>query len=465
MAGTAGYMSPEQATGGKVDARSDVFSFGSVLYEMVTGQRAFSGETRVETLAAVMKEQPKSPSELVPGVPPELERVILRCLRKEPERRFQHMMDVKVELQEIKEESDSAAVATPPVAGPRSASAWAVAGLAASRPCWPSARWPPGSGSPAWPRCRHRASSRSPRMQRTRGGRRRSRRTASRWHSTGQGREADNRDIYVKMIGSSELHRLTTDPAFEAASELVAGWPTHRVRAVVSGTAAIHIVSPLGGSEPEAERLARRPGALSWSPRRSMAGCSARPLEVRDGARGRRHLASVPVEGGEPRHGHAASAGRGRLEAPCVLPGRASPGLRCMRHAPRPPTPCDVHLLDLGPDFLPSRLSAPPDTAGVFRSTGMDWARDGALASSTAPSRGPTCSISGGSASRGTGRRSVSRRPGWGRCHRPSRLPASRLAFARRLDARGHRPLRPRKGRRRSSLVSSFYERHVTLLA
>jgi serine/threonine-protein kinase len=111
VAGTPAYMSPEQASGGTVDARSDVFSFGSVLYEMVAGRRPFGGGSSAEMLAALLKEPPKPPSELVPDVPKELERIILRCLRKEPERRFQHMADVKVELEEVKEESDSQAAA------------------------------------------------------------------------------------------------------------------------------------------------------------------------------------------------------------------------------------------------------------------------------------------------------------------------------------------------------------------
>jgi Tol biopolymer transport system component len=118
VTGTAGYMSPEQATGGKVDARSDVFSFGAVLYEMVTGRRAFAGKTVSETLAAVVRDQPNAPRELVPGIPEALERLILLCLRKEPDRRFQHMSDVRVELQEIKEDSDSAALAPAGVARP-----------------------------------------------------------------------------------------------------------------------------------------------------------------------------------------------------------------------------------------------------------------------------------------------------------------------------------------------------------
>jgi serine/threonine protein kinase len=77
-------MSPEQATGGKVDARSDVFGFGAVLYEMVTGRRAFAGKTVSETLTAVVRDQPRAPRELLPEIPEALERLILRCLRKEP---------------------------------------------------------------------------------------------------------------------------------------------------------------------------------------------------------------------------------------------------------------------------------------------------------------------------------------------------------------------------------------------
>ena len=127
-------MSPEQAAGGAVDARSDIFSFGAVLYEMVTGRRPFGGSSSAEMLAALLKEQPKPPSELVPDVPKELERIILHCLRKEPGRRFQHMADVKVELQELKEESDSQASAPAGAATAKRRSrrrwmAWAAAGF------------------------------------------------------------------------------------------------------------------------------------------------------------------------------------------------------------------------------------------------------------------------------------------------------------------------------------------------
>ena len=104
--GTAAYMSPEQAEGKAVDARSDIFSFGALLYEMLTGKRAFGGESRMATISAVLRDEPKPLSEIRAGVPRELERIIARCLRKDPGRRFQHMEDLRVALEEVKEESE-----------------------------------------------------------------------------------------------------------------------------------------------------------------------------------------------------------------------------------------------------------------------------------------------------------------------------------------------------------------------
>jgi len=115
VVGTTAYMSPEQAQGMPVDARSDIFSFGAVLYEMVTGKRAFRGDTKVATLSAILKEEPELVSSICKEAPPELGRIIARCLRKDPERRFQHMDDLKVALEELKEESDSGALKVKPV--------------------------------------------------------------------------------------------------------------------------------------------------------------------------------------------------------------------------------------------------------------------------------------------------------------------------------------------------------------
>jgi serine/threonine protein kinase len=111
IAGTAAYMAPEQATGGTVDARTDIFSFGAMLYEMVTGSRAFPGSSTADTLSAVIRAQPTPPSAVV-AIPGDLEKIILRCLRKDPQRRYQHIGDVKVALQDVKEESESGVTAS-----------------------------------------------------------------------------------------------------------------------------------------------------------------------------------------------------------------------------------------------------------------------------------------------------------------------------------------------------------------
>jgi len=119
ITGTPAYMSPEQATGASVDARSDIFSFGAVLYEMVTTRRAFQGDSVAQTLSAVVHDEPKAPHELVPAVLPDLERLILRCLRKDPTRRVQDMADVKVQLLELQEQSAHRQPLPSPARGPR----------------------------------------------------------------------------------------------------------------------------------------------------------------------------------------------------------------------------------------------------------------------------------------------------------------------------------------------------------
>ena len=116
--GTAGYMSPEQAEGKSADARSDIFSFGALLYQMVTGRRAFPGDNVITILAAVINQEPAPVATFVPNAPRELESVISRCLKKDPEHRIQHMVDVKIALEEVLERVESPSGPLP-VAKPR----------------------------------------------------------------------------------------------------------------------------------------------------------------------------------------------------------------------------------------------------------------------------------------------------------------------------------------------------------
>jgi serine/threonine protein kinase len=107
IVGTVSYMSPEQAEGKKVDARSDIFSFGAVLYEMITGKRAFGGDSIVSILSSILRDQPKPAAEIAHGLPRELDRIVTRCLQKDPARRYQHAGDLKIDLQRVEEELDA----------------------------------------------------------------------------------------------------------------------------------------------------------------------------------------------------------------------------------------------------------------------------------------------------------------------------------------------------------------------
>ena len=105
--GTVGYMSPEQVQGRTIDQRSDIFSFGCILYEAATRQRPFTADSDIETLHKILKEKPAPIEELNPQVPGELRRLIRRCLHKNADQRLQSMKDLSLELAEIAEEYDT----------------------------------------------------------------------------------------------------------------------------------------------------------------------------------------------------------------------------------------------------------------------------------------------------------------------------------------------------------------------
>ena len=116
--GTAGYMAPEQVRGAPTDHRADIFSFGTILYEMLTGQRAFQGESSIETMNAILKEEPKELSQTSARIPANIARVLLHCLEKDPSARFQSARDIAFHLESLSD-TDSASIRSTVSAAPR----------------------------------------------------------------------------------------------------------------------------------------------------------------------------------------------------------------------------------------------------------------------------------------------------------------------------------------------------------
>ena len=122
-------MTPE---GGEVDARSDIFAFGALLHEMVTGRKAFQGKTQASVAAAILKEDTRPLSTMVPAIPPALDRLVQRCLAKDPDDRWQSATDLARELSWIAA-GDAPTAETAPTSAPRGSArvAWSMAGLLA----------------------------------------------------------------------------------------------------------------------------------------------------------------------------------------------------------------------------------------------------------------------------------------------------------------------------------------------
>lgn len=125
--GTVGYMAPEQVSGKPADHRADIFAFGAILYEVLTGTRAFRKPTAAETMSAILNEDPPPASQLVATIPPALQKVVRRCLEKNPAERFQSASDLAFALEALSD-ADVQSASVPPVRRSRSQLTFYVAG-------------------------------------------------------------------------------------------------------------------------------------------------------------------------------------------------------------------------------------------------------------------------------------------------------------------------------------------------
>ncbi len=266
--GTVGYMSPEQVRGQRADHRSDIFSFGAVLYEMLSGRQAFRGDSAVETMSAILTEDAPEPSRTTASIPQTLDRIVRRCLEKNPEERFQSARDLAFALAAL---SDSLPIETAaPTARPRAGARWPLvvgAGVALAVAAAAYSKWPRGAPSSVRATVtpftsfvgQEVAPSFSPDGSEI----------AFAWSSDTPGRN-DQFELYVKVVGSEKVLRLTTHPA----SSLYPAWsPDGRVIAfsrATKGESGIFVVPALGGPERKLTdmRFSRlwRGMALSWSP-------------------------------------------------------------------------------------------------------------------------------------------------------------------------------------------------------
>jgi hypothetical protein len=362
--GTAAYMSPEQAEGKPLDARSDIFSFGAVLYEMATGRRAFAGESKAAIIAAVLNKEPSLPHKKAPQVPAELERVTLRCLRKDPGKRQQHMVDVRVLLEELREEFESGKLQATPAIKTRLRWPWgAIAALVLAI----------AVGAGLW--FAHSREEQPPRVV-----------PLTTFAGIGnypsfspdgnqvvfawEGEKPNNWDLYVKMIGSATTLRLTTDPA----PDLYPAWSRdgRQIAFLRAGhPTAIYLISPLGGPAQKIVDFDAAPaGAPAWSPDGKFLVVARSNHALKGERLGALYL--VPVLGGEPRALLIPDPGRHHLFPAFNPAGRLLAFASCGDVG----SDCDISLVVLSTDFLPQ--GRPRQIRKVAADlAGLAWAADG----------------------------------------------------------------------------------------
>jgi eukaryotic-like serine/threonine-protein kinase len=368
--GTASYMSPEQAEGRQVDARSDIFTFGAVLYEMLNGCRAFRGDSMMSTLAAIIRAEPEELSE---DVPLKLRRLVEQYLHKDPDRRCQHMSDVRQVLEDLKADSESGSRATKRMVLPARSSRsllWPAAGFAVAvlaavlwfiRDTTPS----PEPVHVAAPLTTFVGTERHPTFSPD------GNQVAFSWG----GEREDNFDIYVTLIGTPTPLRLTKDPADDTGP----AWsPDGRWIAFVrsrlgDSSEEVVVVPAIGGPERVlAEVPIAHPNGFATSPYLDWTPASDHLFVGLNGNDGEpAGLFLLSVETGELRRLTAGPSG-----ATDSQPSLAPDGRTLAFARRRGDARYDLYLLPLAEDFEasgePKRL---PGSLGA--TTGSAWAPGG----------------------------------------------------------------------------------------
>jgi Tol biopolymer transport system component/predicted Ser/Thr protein kinase len=260
IAGTVAYMSPEQAQGQPVDARSDIFSFGALLYEILSGARAFRGDSAAATLAEILTKDPPP----IANLPGDVEKLLTRCLRKEPARRAQSMADVRVALLELKEDSESGrlygalpARRTGP-SGLHRWGPWAAAGIAALAIAG-LAVWAGRGLNPAPPQTivhltTYPGSETDPSFSPD------GSQVAFAWDGATQ----DNVDIYIQQVDGEAPVRLTTDPARDSYPAWSPDGRSIAFTRLLAGHQEVILIPSIGG--PERKLLEMAGHRVAWSP-------------------------------------------------------------------------------------------------------------------------------------------------------------------------------------------------------
>ena len=349
--GTLQYMAPEQLQGRQTDARSDIFSLGCVLYELLAGRRAFEGSDSASISAAILKEEP--PPLTAPLATGPFARLVRKCLAKDPDDRWQSASDLRDELLWIAS-GEAQAGPIPSVPARRRRWQWAVAGALiafALAGVWFFLR--PASGPPerlvtvtTYP-----GSEIEPSFSPD------GRQIAFSW----DGEKGDNPGIYVKMVGETNALRLTADPAND-------GYPVwapdgKRIAFRRAGShSGIYTVSTLGGAEQKLSDFATD-DQMSWSP-------DGKWLAVSSGSQ-ESAIFLLPADGGEPRRvSNPKAPGFDRFAS-------FSPdGSRLAYANCKGRFSCDVYVQDLNEAYVP-RSSARRITNQHLWLTGLTWSRDG----------------------------------------------------------------------------------------